>query len=147
MKRLALPILLLAVSSVPAQEPPKAAAKPRPRPTLQYDSGEIRIPIPHADDPKVRALRSKVEVVRDESFSTVAAAVDIMTADGMAYKLAQPAARGSDANPLSDRDLEEKLRASAARWKPFCDARPLIDALWAVDSSEDVSNLASMTVP
>jgi 2-methylcitrate dehydratase PrpD len=98
-------------------------------------------------DPKVQALRSKVEVVRDESFSTVAAAVDIMTADGMAYKLAQPAARGSDANPLSDRDLEEKLRASAARWKPFCDARPLIDALWAVDSSEDVSNLASMTVP
>ncbi len=54
MKRLSLPILLLAVSSVPAQEPPKPAAKPRPRPTLQYDSGEIRIPLPNADDPKVQ---------------------------------------------------------------------------------------------
>lgn len=58
MKRFALPILLLAVSSVsaPAQEPSKAAAKPRPqpRPALQYDSGAIRIPVPRADDPRVR---------------------------------------------------------------------------------------------
>jgi squalene-hopene/tetraprenyl-beta-curcumene cyclase len=54
MKRLALPILLLVVSSVRAEEPPKTAAKPRPRPTLQYDSGEIRIPVPKADDPKVQ---------------------------------------------------------------------------------------------
>jgi 2-methylcitrate dehydratase PrpD len=98
-------------------------------------------------DPKVRALRSKVEVMRDESFATTAAAVEISTADGTAHKLAQPAARGSDSNPLSDRDLEEKLRASAAGWNPSYDARPLIDAIWAIDDSEDVSNLASMTVP
>ncbi len=54
MKRLALPILLLAVSSAPAQESPKTAAKPRPKPTLQYDSGDIRISLPSADDPKVQ---------------------------------------------------------------------------------------------
>ncbi len=61
MKRLALPILLLVVSSVRAQEPPKTAAKPRPqsRPALQYDSGEIRIPIPKADDPKVQEFGPK----------------------------------------------------------------------------------------
>ena len=53
MKRIALPILLLAVASVPAQEPPKVAAKPRPGPIWQYDSGDIRIPVPSAGDPKV----------------------------------------------------------------------------------------------
>ena len=51
-------------------------------------------------DPKVVALRSKVEVLRDNDLSTIAAAVEITTADGRIHKLSQPAARGSDANPL-----------------------------------------------
>jgi 2-methylcitrate dehydratase PrpD len=58
------------------------------------------------NDLAVRALRGKVEVVRDEKYSTVAAAVAITTADGKTYRLSQEAARGSDANPMSDRDLE-----------------------------------------
>ena len=92
-------------------------------------------------DPEVLALRSKVEVVRDEAFSTVAAAVEITTADGKIHKLEQPAARGSDANPLSDRDLEEKLRTAAAGWDPRYDAAPLIDAIWNVEASADVSGV------
>jgi 2-methylcitrate dehydratase PrpD len=96
-------------------------------------------------DPKVLELRSKVEVLRDESFATIAAAVEIITADGTTHKLVQPAARGSDINPLSDHDLEEKLRMAAAGWKQSYDASPLIDAIWAVDKSADVSSLASMT--
>jgi len=98
-------------------------------------------------DPDVMKLRSKVEVLRDESFSTVAAAVEIATSDGMIFKLEQKAARGSDANPLSDRDLEDKLRAAASLWKPRYDAAPLIDAIWNVEASADVSKLVSLTVP
>jgi 2-methylcitrate dehydratase PrpD len=98
-------------------------------------------------DPKVLESRSKVEVLRDESFTTIAAAVEIITADGTTHKLVQPAARGSDINPLSDHDLGEKLRMAAAGWKRSYDASPLIDAIWAVDKSADVSSLAPMTVP
>jgi 2-methylcitrate dehydratase PrpD len=98
-------------------------------------------------DPEVLALRSKVEVLRDERFSTVAASVDVTTADGKTFKLEQSAARGSDANPLSDRDLEEKLRTAAAMWDPLYDATPLIDAIWSVETSADVSKLVSLTVP
>ena len=96
-------------------------------------------------DPEVLKLRSKVEVVRDERFSTVAAAVEITTSDGQIFKLEQPAARGSGGNPLSDSDLEQKLRAAASLWGPHYDAAPLIDAIWSVETSEDVSKLASMT--
>jgi 2-methylcitrate dehydratase PrpD len=96
-------------------------------------------------DREVVKLRSKVEVVRDERFSTVAAAVEITTSDGQTFKLEQLAARGSDANPLSDSDLEQKLRAAASLWDPHYDAAPLIDAIWSVETSEDVSKLASMT--
>jgi 2-methylcitrate dehydratase PrpD len=98
-------------------------------------------------DPIVLALRSKVEVRRDSAFSTIAAAVEITTADGRTHRLSQAAARGSDVNPMSDRDLEAKLRVAAAGWDSRHDIAPLIDAIWALDKSADVSKLASLAVP
>jgi 2-methylcitrate dehydratase PrpD len=99
------------------------------------------------NDPKVLALRGQVEVVRDASIATVAALVEITTADGRTHKLSQPAARGSDGNPMSDKDLEEKLRTAAADWSPRHDIAPLIDAVWTLDNSDDISKLAALTVP
>ena len=99
------------------------------------------------NNPDVAALRGKVEVRRDETFATVAAAVEITTADGKTHKLSTKAARGSDANPMSDKDLEDKLRDAAADWNPRHDVAPLIEAVWALDRSEDVSKLAALTVP
>ncbi len=98
-------------------------------------------------DPRVAALRGKVEVVRDESFATVAAAVEITTADGKVHKLSTKAARGSDANPMTDRDLEEKLRAAAASAIPHNDMTPLIEAIWSLDKSADAAKLSELTVP
>jgi len=98
-------------------------------------------------DPDVLALRGKVEVIRDPAFSTIAAAVDITTADGKIHKTSQSAARGSDVNPMSDKDLEDKLRKVAAGWEPRHDVAPLIDAIWALEGSKDVSALASLAVP
>jgi 2-methylcitrate dehydratase PrpD len=98
-------------------------------------------------DPRVAALRRKVEVLRDETFSTIAAAVEITTADGETHKLAQTAARGSDLNPMSDLDLEQKLRTAAAGWDARHDIAPLIDAIWALESCEDVFGLTMLAVP
>jgi 2-methylcitrate dehydratase PrpD len=98
-------------------------------------------------DTEVSFLRNKVEVLRDESFSTVAAAVEIITADGKTFKLTQSAARGSDANPLSDSELEDKLRVTAEGWNPRYDPTSLIEAIWRVETSVDVSDLVALTVP
>ena len=89
----------------------------------------------------------QVEVVRDSSFSTIAAAVDIATADGQVYRLSTQAARGSDVNPMSDGDLEAKLRHAAAGWNGRHDIQPLIDAIWGLDQSADVAGLCALTVP
>jgi len=97
-------------------------------------------------DPRVLALRRKVEVLCDETFSTIAAAVEITTADGNVHRLSQSAARGSDVNPMSDEELEQKLQTAAAALDPRPDVRPLIDAVWALDRSADVSNLAALAV-
>jgi 2-methylcitrate dehydratase PrpD len=99
------------------------------------------------NDPAVLALRGKIEVVRDESFATIAAAVALTTADGRTCQLSQRAARGSDTNPMSDQDLEEKLGSAAANAIPRNDILPLIGAIWELDTSEDISSLAALTVP
>ena len=98
-------------------------------------------------DPKVAALRGKVEVVRDPSFATIAAAVDIVTTDGMVHRLSTQAARGSEANPMGDEELETKLRNAAAAWNPKHDVAPLVDAIWSLDTSADVADLCALTVP
>jgi 2-methylcitrate dehydratase PrpD len=99
------------------------------------------------NDPAVAALRGKVEVARDENFATIAAAIVLTTGDGKTYRLSQPAARGTAANPMSDKDIEEKLRLAAADAAPRHDISPLIDAIWQLDRSEDISKLAALTVP
>jgi 2-methylcitrate dehydratase PrpD len=99
------------------------------------------------NDPCVRALRACVSIEKDESIPTIAAAVTIITADGRTHALRQDAARGSDANPLSDTALEDKLRTAAAEWDAGYDPAPLIAAVWALDKSADVSGLSGMAAP
>ena len=98
-------------------------------------------------DAQVEQLRRRVIVTSDASIATTAADVAIRTADGSIHKRKQAAARGSDANPMSDHDLEQKLGAAAALWNPHHDIAPLIEAIWRVDESDDVARLGAMTVP
>lgn len=97
-------------------------------------------------DPAVTALRAKFEVASDPAISTIAAEMDLWTGDGRKHSVATKAARGSSANPLKDSEIEDKLRNEAASWRPGHDVQKLIDAVWALDKSHDVSTLAAMTV-
>jgi 2-methylcitrate dehydratase PrpD len=99
------------------------------------------------NDPRVVALRGKVEIKRDDSFATTAAAVEIATTDGKLHKLHQRAARGSDDNPMSDRDLEDKLREAAAQATPRNDVAALTDAIWTVEDCADIASITSRAVP
>jgi 2-methylcitrate dehydratase PrpD len=99
------------------------------------------------NDPRVVALRGKVQVLHDESFATVASAVEIATADGQVHKLLQRAARGSDDNPMTDQGLEQKLRDAASDWDASHDVGPLIDAIWHLDKAADVAKLPVLAVP
>ena len=50
-----------------------------------------------------------------------------------------PVSRGSLAAPLSDRDLEKKLRELAEYGGAGCAVEPLLDALWSLDQAADAS--------
>jgi 2-methylcitrate dehydratase PrpD len=99
------------------------------------------------NDPNVRAMRGKFEVAGDPAISTIAVEMDFWTSDGKKHSVSTQAARGSSANPLKDAEIERKLLDEAKSWRPGHDIRPLIDAVWVLDKSGDVSSLAAMTVP
>ena len=99
------------------------------------------------NDPAVKEMRRKVEVASDPAISTIAVEMDFWTNDGKKHGVSTQAARGSSANPLKDSEVEQKLLNEARSWRPAHDIKPLIDAVWALDKSGDVSNLAAMTVP
>lgn len=99
------------------------------------------------NDPAVIAMRRKIEVASDPALSTIAAEMDFFTADGKKHSISTKAARGSSSNPMKDAEIEDKLRAEASRWRLGHDVQKLIDAVWTLEKSADVSNLAAMTVP
>jgi len=98
-------------------------------------------------DPQVIAMRGRVEVIRDPAIATVAAAVELSTRDGTSHSLSTSAARGSPSNPMRDKDIEDKLRTIAASWRAGHDVEPLIDAIWTLEKSSDVSGVLALTVP
>jgi 2-methylcitrate dehydratase PrpD len=99
------------------------------------------------NDPAVAAMRGRIEVASAPALSTIAAEMELWTDDGRRHSVSTQAARGSSSNPMTDTEIEEKLRAEAARWQPGHDVQPLIDAVWTLDKSVDVSTLTAMTVP
>jgi 2-methylcitrate dehydratase PrpD len=99
------------------------------------------------NDPIVKEMRGKFEVAGDPAISTTAVEMDFWTKDGKKHSVSTKAARGSSANPLKDSEIEQKLLDEAKSWRPAHDIKPLIEAVWALDRSGDVSTLAAMTVP
>lgn len=99
------------------------------------------------NNPAVLAMRRKIEVAGDPAISTIAVKMDFWTEGGKKHSVSTQAARGSSSNPLTDKEIEEKLRTEAGCWQRGHDIQPLIDAVWALDRSSDVSSLAAMTVP
>jgi len=100
-----------------------------------------------ARDPAVVEMRRRIEVVRDGAIPTIAAEVELRTTDGRTHRLSTAAARGSPTNPMSDRDIVEKLRTIVGSWRPGYDVGPLIAAIWALDRSEDAASVLALTVP
>ena len=100
-----------------------------------------------ARDPAVIAMRAQGRGGPRRRDPDGAAQVELWTHDGTKHALSTSAARGTPGNPMSDRDIEDKLRAIAEAWQPGHDVEPLIDAVWTLDRSDDVSKLLALTVP
>jgi 2-methylcitrate dehydratase PrpD len=95
-------------------------------------------------DPTVRSLREKVRAELDPSFPTGACQVVVQTRDGKTLETTVIHAHGSLENPLSDSEIEAKVRDLAAMGKSGCDMDSIIKAIWGLDKLPNVSTLMAM---
>lgn len=91
--------------------------------------------------PDIVSLRQKVRAELDASLPDGAARVIVQLASGETFEEIVMEATGSLADPLSDRDIEAKLRDCARLAGTDWDMDRIIDEVWRLDMLADVSPL------
>jgi 2-methylcitrate dehydratase PrpD len=91
--------------------------------------------------PDIVALRQKVRAALDGSLPDGAARVTIQLISGEKVSEIVMEAKGSLADPLSDRDIEAKLSDGARLGGTDWDIERVIDDVWRLDTLADVSGL------
>jgi 2-methylcitrate dehydratase PrpD len=97
-------------------------------------------------DPAVLALRAKVRVQDDPAIPVGVATVRILMDDGQALEKSVEHARGSLERPLTDAELEEKLKTLAAYGCPGLDVAPLVAAIWSIETLADMREIMRSAV-
>ena len=97
-----------------------------------------------ANDATLRPLREKVHVVDDAACAVESVTVTVQLRGGERLVRRVESARGSSAKPLTDEDLERKLRDLAAFGGSKCDVSRLIDAVWSMDEAADAAAIVAL---
>ena len=98
------------------------------------------------NDPDIRALGAKVSFVDDETYSVDSATVRILFDDGTVIREHVQSAKGSVSNPLTDSELEDKLRTLCCHSAIDTDPARLIEQVWVLDDLDDVSGVMRLAV-
>ncbi len=91
-------------------------------------------------DQCVRGFRSRVRAVLDSGLPRGAARVDLTLRNGRAISATVLDARGSAAHPLSDGEIEAKVR-ELGKLSKARDVTAIIDAVWRLDLASNVREL------
>ena len=98
-------------------------------------------------DSQVQAFRAKVRAELAPDLPRGAARVTAILSDGRHLGATVVHPRGSEAQPLSDTDIETKVRDCAAAGSPDCDVQRVIDLVWNLDAKADTRALMAALVP
>ena len=97
-----------------------------------------------AADPAAHAFGDRISIENDDAMAVEAAKVTLRTVDGRTLAMDVAHALGSLGNPMSDAQIEAKVRGCAAFGAPGYDASPLIDAVWGLEKLKDAAALAAL---
>jgi len=98
-------------------------------------------------DTAVRALRRRVVFEEDPATPVESATVTVHLAEGAQHSEHVRHGRGTPGRPMSDAELDAKVRELAAYGAPFVDATGLIAAVRAIQDEADPTHLMRLTVP
>jgi 2-methylcitrate dehydratase PrpD len=97
--------------------------------------------------PDIAQLRQKVRAELDGEMPDGAARVTLRLSSGDVLTETVVSPRGSQAAPLTDSDLEAKLREGVRTGRSDWDADRVIDAVWRLDTVDDVGHLLQSLRP
>lgn len=97
--------------------------------------------------PDIAKVRQKVRAELDAQMPDGAARVTLRLSSGEVLTETVMSPRGSQAAPLGDRDLEEKLREGVRTGRSDWDADRVIDTVWRIDAADDVGRLLQSLRP
>jgi 2-methylcitrate dehydratase PrpD len=100
-----------------------------------------------AAEPDVQAFGAKVIVEADPAIPVGGAAVEVHMADGRTLAHAIANARGSFTRPMTDAEIEAKVRDLARIGAPEVDVERLIATVWDAEQLDDASALARLAAP
>jgi 2-methylcitrate dehydratase PrpD len=96
-------------------------------------------------DPKILELRSRIDLVSDSSFETFdGAALTVEFDDGSSESVRVPDFRGTPGNPMTDYELSQVLRNSAADILSSERIDAILEAAWGLGRARDVHELMSL---
>jgi 2-methylcitrate dehydratase PrpD len=97
--------------------------------------------------PEVLALRAKVRVADRGDTPVEAAHVSIALNDGRVLTTTVTQGRGTPKRPMSDAEIETKVRDLVRYGCPALDPGRLIDAIWSLDGAADAGAVMKLTTP
>ena len=105
-------------------------------------AGEHQYSDEHVNAPEVRALRARISATADAQLTEIAAHVTVKLKNGSALEKRIDRVVGSAENPMSDRDLEMKVRGLARGVLPATQTDAMIALAWRIDELADVAEVA-----
>jgi 2-methylcitrate dehydratase PrpD len=99
------------------------------------------------NDPLVKRVRESVTAVGDPAITEDQAHIDVDLHDGRTISKFVPQSLGNIQRPLSNKQLEEKLRSQAVTVLPANHVERLIEACWSIDELADVNTLVKSAIP
>jgi 2-methylcitrate dehydratase PrpD len=96
-------------------------------------------------DPKVIAVRDKIDAAADANIRKLEARVRLELNDGRVFDKHVAHALGSTERPMSDADLEEKFRGLVDGVIPAAQARELMDLCWKFPALANAAQLPAAT--
>jgi 2-methylcitrate dehydratase PrpD len=99
------------------------------------------------NDPAVKQVRERVIAVSDASITEDQSHIEVELVDGRKLVKFVEESIGNLRRPLTDKQLEDKLRDQASFVLPAAQIEKLIELCWKIDTLDDVGVLVKATVP
>ena len=99
-------------------------------------------------DPVILQLIEKITVEVDPKLPADSYAVtsEIITKDGRRFKKHSDVPKGHPNDPMTDADIEDKVRRMAAIYMPETQIKKIFDTVWNLESLNDMGKLATLMV-